>query len=143
MSGKLSTCVVLLAGMFVIGGCQMVSVKDKENKPIPFAKVRTTSKDKQGASLPVMTDIFGNVMLPQELSDPEKPQYLIINKEGYQPREVRRPKEGNIEVILQKSAGAITAPTTPAPRDTDRRKETRTDRTDDKTPAPTPAPYRR
>lgn len=125
-NAKVLMLVAIVAGMlFVVAGCQKVTVMDQDGKGIAFAKVQITSHGGEGASMPIMTDMFGNVMLTTNLAEPDAREWLIVSKTGYNTRRVNRDRESDMIVTLYSStkrSKALKTKKAPKPKVVDKNK---------------------
>jgi hypothetical protein len=96
------TVIMLLTGLLLGPGCQVVHVQDNDGKAIVFATVSSGVQGSKFASMPARTDMLGNALLPLETTG-SKDKWIAISKEGYIPIRIARPAEGKIEITLRKA----------------------------------------
>lgn len=89
------------AAIALVGvGCQKVTVLDQDAKPVSFAAVQVTQKGADDGVLPSYTDFMGNVLLTENLADPEAKEMLVVTKSGYETRKVMRQK-GDMSITIR------------------------------------------
>ncbi len=104
--------IVILVSAVVVGGCQIVQVKDLADNAIIGAKVDVI--DSRGASkllTPSMTGLDGSAMLPLPMG--KTPEFIMVSKEGYAVQRIGRPDDTTVKIKLPKQSKA-TAPAIPS-----------------------------
>jgi len=120
MKLSLLSLMAVAAIAFIGAGCQKVTVLDQDAKPVGFAAVQVTQKGAEESALPSYTDFLGNVMLTENLSDPEAKEMIVVSKSGYETRRVMRTK-GEMSITIRSTTpskagttGKTTTTVTPA-----------------------------
>ncbi len=98
--------VIAAAAVLFLAGCQMVHVTDQQGKPIFWADVSSSTQESGASGIPVKTDALGYATLPMSQEAPGSREWLEVSKDGYMPRRIVRPEDGNVEVQLLKAPGS-------------------------------------
>ena len=111
MKLSLISLTALAAIAFVGAGCQKVTVLDQDAKPVSFAAVQVTQKGSEEGALPQYTDFMGNVLIMENLADPEAKEIIVVSKSGYETRRVMRQKNGDMSITVKSIAPSTTSTT--------------------------------
>lgn len=108
---KALSILLILVSAAVVGGCQIVQVKDLAGNAVIGAKVDVI--DSRGASkllTPSITGLDGSAMLPLPMG--KTPEFIMVSKEGYAVQRIGRPDDTTVKIKLPKQSKAA-APAIP------------------------------
>lgn len=114
MKLSLISLMAVAAIAFIGAGCQKVTVLDQDAKPVGFASVQVTQSGSEDGSMPSYTDFLGNVMLAENLADPDAKEMIVVSKSGYETRKVMRQKN-DMSITIKSIAPATTSSSSKTP----------------------------